>query len=166
MSETDDPGEPSTHTVEICETLSGLLIRMHPDDGLDAYMRGIELLLNLDDDMGIATLGWLHDYGPNVVESIAELLDIPVAEIVDVSPCVGCGQNVAYLEEFAYMVRDAVWDEGGAGSGCLCVGCLEARIGRQLEPGDFPDLPFVTDPRYVRSPRLVARITGQPQPPG
>jgi hypothetical protein len=39
-----------------------------------------------------------------------------------------------------YTVRDAVWAKAGMkpGGGCLCVGCLEARIGRKLKPKDFP----------------------------
>jgi hypothetical protein len=48
-----------------------------------------------------------------------------------------------------YTVRDAVWAMAGIGPGlgsmrgCLCVGCLEKRIGRRLKPKDFlRDHPF------------------------
>lgn len=39
----------------------------------------------------------------------------------------------------AYHVRDSVWKQSGMRpwEGCLCVGCLEKRIGRQLTPKDF-----------------------------
>ena len=38
-----------------------------------------------------------------------------------------------------YSVKDAIWKEVGmrAWSGCLCIGCLESRLGRQLRPRDF-----------------------------
>jgi hypothetical protein len=42
-----------------------------------------------------------------------------------------------------YQVRDAVWKAAGMGDGCLCIGCLEKRLGRQLRPKDFQhDHPF------------------------
>jgi hypothetical protein len=38
-----------------------------------------------------------------------------------------------------YHVRDKIWEAAGMRpwSGCLCVSCLEQRIGRQLRPKDF-----------------------------
>jgi hypothetical protein len=38
-----------------------------------------------------------------------------------------------------YHVKDAVWKQAGmrGWNGCLCVGCLERRLGRQLRPKDF-----------------------------
>jgi len=38
-----------------------------------------------------------------------------------------------------YIVRDSVWKAAGLEpmGGCLCIGCLEQRIGRQLRPKDF-----------------------------
>lgn len=38
-----------------------------------------------------------------------------------------------------YMVRDKVWKEAGMipWGGCLCIGCLEKRLGRRLKPKDF-----------------------------
>jgi hypothetical protein len=37
------------------------------------------------------------------------------------------------------MVRDSVWKAAGLEpmGGCICIGCLEKRIGRQLRPKDF-----------------------------
>jgi hypothetical protein len=38
-----------------------------------------------------------------------------------------------------YTVRDAVWKAAGLKpfDGCLCIGCLEQRLGRKLKPKDF-----------------------------
>jgi hypothetical protein len=38
-----------------------------------------------------------------------------------------------------YMVRDAVWARAGMEpwGGCLCIACLERRLGRKLKPKDF-----------------------------
>jgi hypothetical protein len=38
-----------------------------------------------------------------------------------------------------YTVRPAVWLHAGMKpfGGCLCIGCLERRLGRQLRPKDF-----------------------------
>ncbi len=35
-----------------------------------------------------------------------------------------------------YMVKDAIWKAAGM-DGCLCIGCLEKRLGRLLRPKDF-----------------------------
>jgi hypothetical protein len=39
-----------------------------------------------------------------------------------------------------YTVKAAVWQAAGMGpmDGCLCIGCLEKRLGRELAPIDFP----------------------------
>jgi hypothetical protein len=38
-----------------------------------------------------------------------------------------------------YDVKDVIWEQVGMRpwGGCLCVGCLEHRLGRQLSPRDF-----------------------------
>jgi hypothetical protein len=38
-----------------------------------------------------------------------------------------------------YMVRKQVWEKAGIEpfGGCLCIGCLERRLGRRLKPKDF-----------------------------
>jgi hypothetical protein len=38
-----------------------------------------------------------------------------------------------------YIVRAAIWKQAGMEpmGGCLCIGCLEERIGRRLRPKDF-----------------------------
>jgi hypothetical protein len=38
-----------------------------------------------------------------------------------------------------YMVRPAIWEKAGMEpmGGCLCIGCIERRLGRQLRRTDF-----------------------------
>lgn len=38
-----------------------------------------------------------------------------------------------------YCVRKTVWEAAGIRpmAGCLCIGCLESRLGRRLKPKDF-----------------------------
>jgi hypothetical protein len=51
------------------------------------------------------------------------------------------GESDFYFTVFdeVYMVRRIVWKKAGMGpfSGCLCIGCLEKRLGRNLTPEDF-----------------------------
>src|SRR5262245_17445802 len=43
-----------------------------------------------------------------------------------------------------YTVRDSVWKAARMEpmGGCLCIGCIEKRLGRRLKPKDFPRNPF------------------------
>jgi hypothetical protein len=41
-----------------------------------------------------------------------------------------------------FMVTDEVWAAAGDPQGCLCVGCLEERIGRRLTRADFDEVPM------------------------
>jgi hypothetical protein len=61
------------------------------------------------------------------------------------------------------LVKAKVWAKTGVADmgGCLCIGCLERRIGRELAPKDFMrNHPFNEMPASVR---LVARRTGIPE---
>jgi hypothetical protein len=51
-----------------------------------------------------------------------------------------------------YYVHDHVWKAAGmtGWGGCLCVGCLEKRIGRELRPEDF-------DPDHRSTPSVRVR---------
>ena len=75
------------------------------------------------------------------------------------SDCADCGVDTWALGEM-YMVRHDLWkwavgdrylvydydgrlkDKTGPGTVMLCIGCLEHRIGRELEPDDFTDAPI------------------------
>jgi hypothetical protein len=59
-----------------------------------------------------------------------------------------------------YMVRPKVWERAGMADfgGCLCIGCLEKRLGRVLVPKDFDRKhPFRDVPGTLR---LAARRKG------
>jgi hypothetical protein len=64
-----------------------------------------------------------------------------------------------------YTVRSAVWKAAGMepNGGCLCVGCLEKRLGRILRPKDFQRGDTFNDPSLPASPRLMKR---RGRPPG
>jgi hypothetical protein len=51
-----------------------------------------------------------------------------------------------------FIVRNFVWKRAGMKpwGGCLCIGCLENRIGRRLKPKDFPNHVFNTMPGTAR----------------
>lgn len=71
-----------------------------------------------------------------------------------------------------YMVKDPLWraagmtDEPGSMCDFLCIGCIEARLGRELYADDFIDCPVndlsISDiPRYAfsyRTPRMINRL--------
>jgi hypothetical protein len=58
-----------------------------------------------------------------------------------------------------YTVRSHVWAEAGVDpmGGCLCIGCLEKRIGRRLKPIDFPRGHAFNGDDRPGTPRLVSR---------
>ena len=79
--------------------------------------------------------------------------------------CMDCDVNTQEIGEF-YMVDWELWEQAvPGGKGMLCIGCLEARLGRRLEPTDFPEL--VTHHRHYdfNSRRLLDR-SGMLPPPG
>jgi hypothetical protein len=69
-----------------------------------------------------------------------------------------------------YAVTDAVWEAallpGEKLVGCLCIKCLERRIGRRLTPADFTAAP-INAPGWDRKPTgLRARLAGrEPEQP-
>jgi len=68
----------------------------------------------------------------------------------------GIEQKVDHNSE-VYHVRDAVWKAAGTEpfGGCLCVGCLEKRLGRKLKPKDFNRHHVFTS--FPATPRLIKR---------
>jgi hypothetical protein len=64
-----------------------------------------------------------------------------------------------------YMVKPAVWKAAGMRGfdGCLCIGCLERRIGRTLVPADFTRNHAFT--KFPGSARLRSRRDGEWSPP-
>lgn len=70
--------------------------------------------------------------------------------------CIDCGIDTKAVNEY-YMVQDELWEAHGPVRGMLCIGCLEARIGRQLTPADFSDCLLNTRP-FKKSLRLAQRL--------
>jgi hypothetical protein len=58
-----------------------------------------------------------------------------------------------------YTVRDAVWQAAGMQpfGGCLCIGCIEKRLGHKLRPKDFLRGDPFNHPRMPCTPRLLQR---------
>ena len=74
--------------------------------------------------------------------------------------CNDCGVNVVTAGEF-YMLNDEIWeDQLGLGwDDNLCIGCLEARLGRKVcfaDMGGFPRYPWMKP----TSIRLMHRLCG------
>lgn len=77
-------------------------------------------------------------------------------------PCADCGTDTDPLSPDSaeyYMIHDKLWRKAGMGKlGYLCIGCLEARLGRRLRPKDFTSAP-VNSPDWPRhSERLRSRL--------
>ena len=72
--------------------------------------------------------------------------------------CLDCGIDTGRLNEH-YFINTELWLSLVTSKlGMLCVGCLEKRLGRQLNKADFPDV-TINNPRYSRmSTRLLNRI--------
>jgi hypothetical protein len=100
-------------------------------------------------------------------DEILKETGVPNAQVTEDWLCIDCGINTApgipdgltTLREIeqkgasethvgpdseVYMVRETVWKAAGMEpfGGCLCIGCLERRLGRKLKPKDFPPHPF------------------------
>jgi hypothetical protein len=80
---------------------------------------------------------------------------------VCISNCADCGVGTWTIGEY-YMVHDEVWEQAWAGrrkawhgkvpgQEILCIGCLEARIGRTLTYGDFTTV-YPSRKRTAREP--------------
>jgi hypothetical protein len=72
--------------------------------------------------------------------------------------CNDCGVNVAEVGEL-FMIKDEIWKGqfGLAWNDNLCLGCIEARLGRELR---FLDLMTISNYPWVGPPseRMVARL--------
>jgi len=71
--------------------------------------------------------------------------------------CSDCGLDIN--DEYAYMVHWQIWREAGRPKGCMCIGCLEARLGRVLTAEDFNwEIPLTYRSSHGRSERLISRM--------
>jgi hypothetical protein len=73
------------------------------------------------------------------------------------------GLTSTFTEETeVYYVHPHVWEASGVGfwNGVLCIGCLEKRIGRRLQPFDFIDDSGFNNPNLPGTRRRLERLTG------
>jgi hypothetical protein len=108
--------------------------------------------------------GWLPGFEPP-----------PIPQ--ETSACADCGIDTIHTIDEWYMVDDDLWEQAWIGrrksrkywdenrphpvyfrAEILCIGCLEARIGRTLVAGDFADAP-VNSLRKCKSERMRERLT-------
>jgi hypothetical protein len=75
----------------------------------------------------------------------------------------GEAENVFTAETEVYTVTNEVWRATGleGWGGCLCIGCLERRIGRRLNPDDFVADNGLNAPHLLATRRLRQRRGGQ-----
>lgn len=74
--------------------------------------------------------------------------------------CLDCQSDTQDILEY-YMVHDDLWESTGLGlgDGLLCIGCLECRLGRELQSADFTDAPLNdSDFPWPKSDRLRDRL--------
>lgn len=123
------------------------LRREHPNatefEFMEAFYKTVsqdETLQGLEYPQGHVTEDWLCiDCGintaPGVPDGLTALREIEAT---------GASEMTIGPDTEMYMVRDAVWKKAGMEpfGGCLCIGCLERRLGRKLKPKDFSPHPF------------------------
>ena len=78
------------------------------------------------------------------------------------SKCLDCGAVTVFFGRGArseyYMVHESLWLKANPNDhGKLCIGCLEARIGRRLTAADFIDCP-INEIDRSHSDRLNSRL--------
>ena len=81
-----------------------------------------------------------------------------VWHVLDNWLCHDCEVDTVAIGEY-YMVNDCLWLSAGmkigAANGMLCIGCLESRLGRLLNPKDFR--PLLLNGAPGRSVRFISR---------
>jgi hypothetical protein len=98
---------------------------------------------------------------PHLLAAVEALIAAAAPEPDTWSPyvCRDCATNTFRDGEF-FQLKDDIWGLTGLApdGGMLCVGCVEARIGRKLAAADFVDGPPNTWGRLYRSDRLQDRM--------
>lgn len=76
--------------------------------------------------------------------------------------CLDCGVDTGKLHEH-YFIHTPLWMKAvGSKQGMLCVGDLERRLGRRLQPTDFTSA-TINNPRFEpKSQRLMERMYASP----
>jgi hypothetical protein len=87
------------------------------------------------DFAGLLPESWLCvDCGVNTAPGLKSRVELELALTANDSAEVRINENSEI-----YTVRDKIWKKARMEpvGGCLCIGCLEKRIGRELRPTDF-----------------------------
>jgi hypothetical protein len=109
---------------------------------------------------GFASESWLCvDCGVNTAPGLMTRKEIDVAMLI-----YGEAEQRMSEDQEVYTVTEEVWQKTGleGWGGCLCIGCLEKRIGRRLKPDDFErGHPFNVLPG---TRRLLKRRRAKPHP--
>ena len=72
--------------------------------------------------------------------------------------CLDCNVDIGKIFEH-YFIHIELWlSLVGTNKGMLCVGCLEARLGRQLTSADFTPASINTPNHEPKSQRLMQRL--------
>ena len=93
-----------------------------------------------DFNAGLALESWCCvDCGVNTAPGCSTRAEVEAAYNDRNRQDEGIGVLTAGEETEMYHVRDRVWKAAGMEplGGCLCIGCLEERLGRKLKPKDF-----------------------------
>jgi hypothetical protein len=61
-----------------------------------------------------------------------------------------------------YQVKSKLWKAAGSPEGCLCIGCLETRLGRTLNRTDFDPNHAFNQNQIPGTERLMSRRNGKP----
>jgi len=104
-----------------------------------------------------APVSWLCiDCGLNTAPGMSTRAEIYKAMVVEGKE--ELAQTIDANSE-VYVVRNAVWSQAGMKpfGGCLCIGCLEARLGRNLQQEDFLRGHGFNDPSVPGTKRLLDR---------
>lgn len=102
---------------------------------------------------------YVFEVGSRVIGMLAE--NISELETRINFKCLDCQEDTNKINEY-YMVKDEVWLKANPkNKGMLCIGCLEERLGRELEYKDFSDANLnlmSMNFRFPKSDRLICRL--------
>jgi hypothetical protein len=114
---------------------------------------------------GLIPESWLCiDCGINTAPGLFNRVEMERAIALDAAKAALEGREWAIEQSYdhhseVYSVRPSVWKAAGMEpmGGCLCIGCLEKRLGRRLRPKDFPRRDSFNYPQVPGTPRLLER---------
>jgi hypothetical protein len=107
---------------------------------------------------GLTPESWLCiDCGVNTAPGLSSRAELEAAFAADENDN-GIEQHITADSE-VYTVRERVWAAAGMEpqGGCLCIGCLEKRLGRPLKPKDFQRDHAFNHPAIRGTARLLKR---------